>query len=171
MDGRERLLDDELTEAGPVWSPDSAKIATGFETDVKIYDAVGDAPTQASISLREPLLAASAVYDEKKLESKNKANENASGKESGKRSAPAQGSSGTPVSFNPIVRLNWPDDRSLFVQTAYVRIYANSPVNTFQRWHKLSLSMQAPQQKAASACPQGSTLAAVCYSSPKTLSD
>ena len=33
MDGSERLLDDRLTEALPTWSPDSAKIATGFESE------------------------------------------------------------------------------------------------------------------------------------------
>jgi hypothetical protein len=41
------LLDDELTEALPVWSPDSSKIADAFDTDVMIYDAALDKPTQA----------------------------------------------------------------------------------------------------------------------------
>ena len=127
-DGRERLLDDGLTEAGPVWSPDSSKVAAAFETEVKIYDAVTEAPTRASIPLREPLLKASAEYDAKHLESKNKTSESAGG---------------TPVSFNPIVRLNWPEDKALFIQTAYIRIYASEPVVTFQRWHKLNLSLQA----------------------------
>jgi hypothetical protein len=135
LDGRERLLDDRSTEAGPVWSPDSSKVATGFETDVKIYDAVAEAPTQGVIPLREPLLKASAEYDEKKLQPKSKTD----GKGDG-AGAPASG--GTPVSFNPIVRLDWPEDKSLFIQTAYIRIYANEPVNTFQRWHKLNLSIQ-----------------------------
>jgi hypothetical protein len=142
-DGRERLLDDGLTEAGPVWSPDSSKVATGFETNVKIYDAIAETPTQSAIPLREPLLKASAEYDEKNLQSKNKTGEKTEGKGDGSTSAPASQTGGTPVSFNPIVRLNWPEDRTLFIQTAYIRIYANEPVNTFQRWHKVNLSIQA----------------------------
>ena len=34
LDGKERLLDDGLTEALPVWSPDASKVATAFDTDV-----------------------------------------------------------------------------------------------------------------------------------------
>jgi WD40-like Beta Propeller Repeat len=139
-DGRERLLDDGLTEAGPVWSPDSSKVAAGFETEVKIYDTVATQPTQASIPLREALLKASADYDEKNLESKNKTSENKSGKPA-EDAAPQ--TSGTPVSFNPIVRLAWPEDKTLFIQTAYIRIYSTEPVVTFQRWHRLNLSIQA----------------------------
>lgn len=137
LDERERLLDDGLTEAAPVWSPDSAKVATAFETDVKIYDAIGETPTQGVIPLREPLLKSSASYDEKNLQSKNQAGETSKGKES-----VSSQSTGTPLSFNPIVRLHWPDDRVLFVQTAYIRIYAAEPVNTFQRWHKINLGVQ-----------------------------
>lgn len=142
MDGRERLLDDELTEAGPVWSPDSSKVATGFETNVKIYDATAETPTQALLPLRDALLTASIVYDEKNLQSKGKTSEKTGGK-GDEAAAPAPQSSGTPVSFNPIVRLDWPEDKSLFIQTAYRRIYASEPVITFQRWHKLNLSIQA----------------------------
>ena len=124
-DGRERLLDDRLTEAGPVWSPDSSKVAAGFEAEVKIYDAATvETPTQAAVPLRDALLKASAEYDEKNLKGQ-------------------KGGGGAPVSFNPIVRLYWPEDRSLFAQTAYVRLYASEPVVTFQRWHKLTLSIQA----------------------------
>src|ERR1043165_1678245 len=78
-DGRERLLDDGLTDAGPVWSPDSSKIAAAFVTDIKIYDAVSNAPTQAVISLHDPLLAASAAYDKKALQAKGKSDEQTSG--------------------------------------------------------------------------------------------
>ncbi|HKC65427.1 MAG TPA: hypothetical protein VKB86_17430 [Pyrinomonadaceae bacterium] len=147
VDGRERLLDDELTDAWPVWSPDSSKIATGFDTNLKIYDAVSRTPTQAEIPLRDPLLAASATYDEKSLQSK-KSDENSNGKSDRKLPAPAQSSSATPVSFNPIVRLNWSEDKTLYFETAYIRIYANEPVNTFQRWHRLSLTRQAGNQQA-----------------------
>ncbi|HWT00249.1 MAG TPA: hypothetical protein VN256_08375 [Pyrinomonadaceae bacterium] len=123
-DGRERLLDDRLMEAGPVWSPDSSKVASAFEAEVRIYDAAAETPTQAVLPLRDALLKASAEYDEKNLKGQ-------------------KGSDGTPVSFNPIVRLYWPEDRTLYAQTAYVRIYASEPVVTFQRWHKLALSIQA----------------------------
>ncbi|HEV7374913.1 MAG TPA: hypothetical protein VGN95_09365 [Pyrinomonadaceae bacterium] len=157
-DGRERLLDDNLTEAGPVWSPDSSKVATAFETDVKIYDAVAREPTQAAIPLRDLLLASSVAYDDKNLKSKNKQSEAGGGK--GKEGS-ATPSSGTPVSFNPIVRLDWPEDKTLFIQTAYVRIYASEPVNTFQRWHKLNLSVQAATPNRASRRAKASALAAL----------
>jgi hypothetical protein len=64
-DGTERLLDDGLTEALPVWSPDAAKVATAFDTDVAIYDAGGKTPTQARLPLGESLLTASVSYDQK----------------------------------------------------------------------------------------------------------
>ena len=127
-EGGERLLDDRLMDAGPVWSPDSSKVASGFEAEVRIYDAAtAETPTQAVIPLRDALLKASAEYDEKNLK--------------GQKGGGSAG--GTPVSFNPVVRLYWPEDRSLFAQTAYVRLYASEPVVTFQRWHKLTLSIQA----------------------------
>ena len=50
-DGTERLLDDALTDALPVWSPDASKIATALDTDVAIYDAGGKTPTQARLPL------------------------------------------------------------------------------------------------------------------------
>jgi hypothetical protein len=145
-DGRERLLDDGSTEAAPAWSPDSAKIAAGFDTEVKIYDAVAATPSQAVIQLREPLLNASTIYDEKNLASKN-----SNGQSSGNKSGGASQPSGVPVSFNPIVKLTWPEERTLYLQTAYVRIYATEPVITFQRWHKISLSKQAEGTKVADA--------------------
>ncbi|MGA9997118.1 MAG: hypothetical protein WBP93_17000 [Pyrinomonadaceae bacterium] len=126
LDGRERLLDDALTEVRPVWSPDSSKVAAGFDTDVGIYDAATDTPTAARIPLREPLLNASRAYDEAKLKSK----------------------SANPVSFNPVVRLEWPEDKTLFLQTAYVRNFIGDPVNNFQRWHTLHLSPQAAMLSA-----------------------
>src|SRR6266550_4657087 len=65
LDGTERLLDDALAEAPPVWSPDSSKVATAFDVDIGIYDAASKAPTQARIRLQETLLTASAVFEEK----------------------------------------------------------------------------------------------------------
>jgi hypothetical protein len=135
--GQERLLDDRSTDVLPVWSPDSSKVSTAFETEVAIYDAVTDSPTNARLPLREPLLAASADYDEKNLKKKpgNKSGAASSGQQAG----------ALPVSFNPVVRLNWQRPETLYVETGFLRIYANEPVSNYLRWHKLDLSMQATQ--------------------------
>jgi len=130
--GEERLLDDQLAEAPPVWSPDSSKVATAFEVNIGIYDAANKAPTQARIALREQLLTASASFDEKSSgKKKEQANSNA---------API--SEGLPVSFNPVVRLEWPAPEKLYVETAYVSLRSEL-IKTFARWHTLSLSPQA----------------------------
>jgi hypothetical protein len=128
LSGQERLLDDALAEAPPVWSPDSSKVATAFETDVAIYDAVTGTPTSARIKLREPLLLASVAYDEKKL---------------GAKKRDGNSGSGLPVSFNPIVRLEWLLPETLFIQTGFVRKYPSETVTNFMRWHALHLSPQA----------------------------
>lgn len=134
-DGTERLLDDGLTEALPVWSPDSSKVATAFETDVKIYDAATNQPTQAVIRLREALIAASRTYEEKTAGSQKRNDASA---------APTtQSPSAIPSSFNPIVRLEWVAPEQLYLQTAYIRLIPNEPITTFQRWHLLILSPQA----------------------------
>jgi hypothetical protein len=134
-DGKERLLDDELAQAPPVWSPDSSKVATAFGVDVGIYDDAGKAPTQARIVLRDRLLNASVAFDEK---SANKSSD---------QSKPNAGSSpamtvGDPVSLNPIVRIEWPMPEKMFFETAYVSIRSDL-IKTFSRWHALSLSPQA----------------------------
>jgi hypothetical protein len=134
LGGEERLLDDELAEAPPVWSPDSSKVAMGFNVNVGIYDAASKAPTQARIKLQETLLTASAAFEEK-LPGKKKTENNNQG------STPAQ-SSEFHASFNPIVRIEWPTPDKLYLQTAYVRLY-NEPINTWKRWHLVSLSPQA----------------------------
>lgn len=154
LDGQERLLDDGLTEALPVWSPDASKVATAFDTDVAIYDAAApDAQAGARISLREPLLAASAAYDENRVRAKTKKAEDERNANGGSASAsssspgatptPPQHTSGPPVSFNPIVSLKWPQPETLYLKTAFVRTYENNPMNNFQRWHVLHLSPQA----------------------------
>jgi hypothetical protein len=140
IDGEERLLDDELAEAPPVWSPDSSKVATAFAASVGIYDAASKAPTQARIELRERLLSASATFDEK----------SAPGKSSPSDSPPNAGPTPTapataatlPVSFNPIVRLEWPSPDRLYIETAYVSLRSEL-IKTFSRWHLLTLSPQA----------------------------
>ncbi|HJZ83021.1 MAG TPA: hypothetical protein VKD91_21820, partial [Pyrinomonadaceae bacterium] len=130
--GQERLLDDQLAEAPPVWSPDSSKVATAFDVNVGIYDAASKAPTQARIALREQLLTASASFDEKSTGKKKEQNTNSN-------AAPAMG---LPVSFNPVVRLEWAAPEKLYVETAYVSLRSEL-IKTFARWHLLTLSPQA----------------------------
>ncbi len=137
LDGGERLLDDALAEAPPVWSPDSSKVATAFETDVGIYDAAGKSPTQARIPLRDLLIKASADYEAKNTAAKKKS-------ENGKAEVPSPPSAGRlPVSFNPIVRVEWPSADKLYVQTAYLRLSPYDSPNPFYRWHLVVLSPQA----------------------------
>jgi hypothetical protein len=142
LDGSERLLDDELTEALPVWSPDSSKVATAFDAEVMIYDAATSKPTQARIRLRDSLITASRVYERKVAASKKKGDAN---------NAPAvetsAGDAGIPASFNPIIRLEWLIPEKLFLQTAYVRLIPNEPISTFQRWHLVTLTPQAAALK------------------------
>jgi hypothetical protein len=137
-DGTERLLDDALTDALPVWSPDASKVATAFETDVAIYDAGGKTPTQARLPLGDQLLAASVAYDQKTTVRKATDNANANTANQTASSAPS-----VPASFNPIVRLDWRRPETLNFQTAYVRLMPNETINTFQRWHVLNISAQA----------------------------
>src|SRR6185503_20026782 len=126
-DGTERLLDDGLTDALPVWSPDASKIATAFDTDVAIYDAGGKTPTQARLPLGDQLLTASVAYDQKTTVKKATNNSNANATQT-TSSAPS-----VPASFNPIVRLDWRRPETLYFQTAYVRLMPNETINTFQR--------------------------------------
>ena len=128
-DGSERLLDDALTDALPVWSPDASKIATAFDSDIAIYDAGGKTPTQARISLRDQLIEASIAFEQKTTTTK--------------KATTASTTPGVPPSFNPIVRLDWRRPESLYFQTAFVRVMPSETINTFQRWHQLALSAQA----------------------------
>lgn len=144
LDGRERLLADRLADAAPVWSPDASKVATAFETDIAIYDALGDAPSGANIPLREPLLAASAAYDAQTLSKTNTAATNNANTNVAVVTQATPPSSETPLSFNPIVRLEWPQPESLFVRTAFLRVYKSGEVvRNYPRWHVLHLSPQA----------------------------
>ena len=136
LDGTERLLDDALTDALPVWSPDAAKIATAFDTDIAIYDAAGKTPTQARLPLGDQLISASVAYEQKTATKKAVTNANSP--------APAATTAPTvPASFNPIVRLDWRAPDTLYFKTAYVRLMPNETINTFQRWHLLNISAQA----------------------------
>ena len=138
VDGTERLLDDNLSEALPAWSPDSSKVAAAFDADVMIYDAATNKPTQARIRLRDALIAASKTYEEKNSAAKKIGEANSNKPEPATTSASA-----VPASFNPVVRLEWPAPDKLYLQTAYVRVLPNESINTFQRWHLLLISPQA----------------------------
>jgi hypothetical protein len=144
-DGSERLLDDALTDALPVWSPDASKVATAFDTDVAIYDAATTKPTQARIALGNQLISASVVYEQRTATSKSEPAKNTNSKSPSPASSatPTPDQPATPVSFNPIVTLEWPSPERLYFKTAYVRIMPNEAINTFQRWHLLNLSAQA----------------------------
>jgi len=138
-DGTERLLDDGLTEALPVWSPDASKVATAFQTDIAIYDAATPKPTQARVGLRDQLINASVAYDQTAAKKSAAASPSPS---SSATPSPSPTASREPASFNPIIRLEWPSPERLYFQTAYVRL---RPIEafTFPRWHLLNLSAQA----------------------------
>ena len=141
-DGKERLLDDGLTEALPVWSPDAAKVATAFDTDIAIYDAANSKPTQARLPLGDQLITASVSYEQKTVIKKAEPAKNTNTKSS-PSPTPTPTGPVTPASFNPIVRVEWPSPERLYFQTAYVRLMPGEAINTFQRWHLLNLSAQA----------------------------
>ena len=158
LDGRERLLADRLSDAAPAWSPDASKVAAAFDTDVSIFDVAGDAPTAANLPLREPLLTASAGYDAQKLSAQTAVGSDAQKAPNNQASASTGGSSQppaaivntappageTPLSFNPIVRLEWTAPEKLFVRTAFLRLYRTGEVvRNYPRWHALHLSPQA----------------------------
>ncbi|HEV7473049.1 MAG TPA: hypothetical protein VGN90_03305 [Pyrinomonadaceae bacterium] len=139
-DGTERLLDDELTEALPVWCSDSSKVATGFDTDVMIYDAATTKPTQARIRLHDALVAASRAYEAKTSGGKQG---DANGDHQSNAGESSAALSASPASLNPIIRLEWPTPDKLYFETAYVRLMPTESITTFQRWHLLNLSPQA----------------------------
>jgi hypothetical protein len=134
-DGVERLLDDQLAETPPVWSPDSSKVAAAFGSDIGIYDAANKTPTQARIKLNETLLTASAAYEDKLPGKKVEPI-----KPGQQANAPAI--TGVHASFNPIVRLEWPTPDKMYLETAFIRLF-NEPVHTWSRWHLVTLSPQA----------------------------
>lgn len=156
--GRERRLDDALTQVRPVWSPDSAKVAVGFDKQIRIYDAIGNAPTQSAIPLRNSLLISSQLFDQElqRKEAAISANTNANANTNADANSAANTANvsqpsatlpdeGTLVSFNPIVTLEWTADDLLYFQTGYVRQMKNDAdsVRSYLRWHRLALSPQA----------------------------
>ena len=163
--GRERRLDDNLTIVHPVWSPDSAKIAAAFDKQIRIYDAVGDQPSQAAIPLRNEFLTSAQKYEKntKPAEETNvNAEENASANAETPEKATSENTSANAninvaiqpgtlpdernlVSFNPIIDLKWTQEDTLYLQTAYVKQFLDSAnnVRSYARWHRLILSPQA----------------------------
>lgn len=142
--GRERLLDDNLTKVRPVWSPDSAKVAIAFETQIRVYDAIGNQPTQAAIPLENQLRISSKAYDEELLRKEQGGDANAA-------PAPVNANVSTLpdpsslVSYSPFVELRWTEPEMLYAQTGYVRLFRNEAENvrSYMRWHRLVFSPQA----------------------------
>jgi len=146
--GRERRLDDNLTAVHPVWSPDSAKVAAGFGTQLRIYDAAGISPTQAAIPLKNQLLISSQQFDRDQA----RLAQNVSTDANAAPPAPANNEPLTTlpderllVSFKPIVELAWTADNLVYFRTADIKRMKleTDNVTSFARWHRLILSPQA----------------------------
>ena len=139
--GRERRLDDALTAVYPVWSPDSSKIATAFDKQIRVYDAIGNSPTAASIPLQVQLLIASKICDDRVA-----ANQSCINSASGETNANNQANLPTiePTTFVPIVSLRWSEDKTLYLQTGFVKEFTQGePARSYLRWHRLNFSPQA----------------------------
>ena len=146
--GRERRLDDNLTAAWPVWSPDSAKVAAAFGNQIRLYDVGGTNPTQAAVPLRNQLLISSLAYQreqERQTQSSNiDPNANIQPAPSPNDISTLPNPDDLP-SFNPIVELAWTADDLLYLKTAYIRRMKNEAdsVMSFARWHRIVLTAQA----------------------------
>ena len=146
--GRERRLDDALTAVHPVWSPDSAKVAAAYDTQARIYDAGGTAPTQAAIPLKNQLLISSQAYDreqQQKLEAANTGVDMNQATVNTNQTASTLPDEKSLVSYNPIVSLAWTADELLYLQTAFIKRMKKEAdsVMSFPRWHRLVLTPQA----------------------------
>jgi len=147
--GRERRLDDALTAVQPVWSPDSSKVACGYDKQVRIYDAVGNGPTQAAIPLQNQLLLSAQAFDRAQADKLNaEANQPTATPRSNVQSSMLPDPN-TLVSFNPIVALAWNEDNILYFQTAFIKRMKREidSVTSFPRWHRLIFSPQAVQAR------------------------
>jgi hypothetical protein len=139
--GRERRLDDGLTQVFPVWSPDSSKIAVGYDKQVRIYDALGNQPTSAAIPLQVPLLLASKQCDDKIAAGQSCVN--AAATDANVNTATSLPTT-EPTTFLPVARLFWAEDKTLYLQTGkFVDFVRGDPVRSFPRWHRLNFSPQA----------------------------
>ena len=150
--GRERRLDDNLTAARPVWSPDSAKVAVAYGYDkqnpqIRIYDSIGNQPTQAAIPLRNQLLISSQAYDQKiNNEQSLQGGANTEANSNANLSQPSMTlpDEKTLVSFQPVIALEWSLDKELYFQTGFVKLYKTGDgARSSLRWHRLVLSPQA----------------------------
>lgn len=148
--GRERRLDDNLTAVRPVWSPDSAKVAVGYNSEnkpsqIRIYDAVGDQPTQAAVPIRNQLRFSSQAYDQKVNNEQNpQVNVDANSNANVSQPSTTLPDENTLVSFQPIIALEWTADNMLYFQTGFVKIYRSGDgARSSLRWHRLVLSPQA----------------------------
>ncbi|MBC7795972.1 MAG: PD40 domain-containing protein [Pyrinomonadaceae bacterium] len=142
--GRERLLDDNLTDILPVFSPDSSKVATAFQYDVHIYDTISSVPTSAKIPLIVPFQTSSQIFDAKQGQQSNAPANNAQMQENIANNATATTTQNVQpsASFRPIVALRWTEDKTLSLQTAFVSNYGAENIQSFERWHRLNFSPQ-----------------------------
>ena len=142
--GRERRLDDNLTFVRPIWSPDSAKVAVAFDKQVRIYDAIGNQPTQAAIPLRNQLLISSKTFDEN-LQRQEQGAENTNAPTNAIQETATLPDESSLVSFNPIISLEWTADEMLYAQTGYIKQMKNETdsARSYLRWHRLIFSPQA----------------------------
>lgn len=156
--GRERRLDDSVTKAHPVWSPDSAKVAVAFNIEmmqtpnapalekdnnfnpqIRIYDAAGTVPTQAAIPLRNQLLLSSQLFDQNLQ--RQQAGDNSPANTSQPNVLPDPN---TLVSFNRITRVEWTAPEMLYFETGYQKLMKSEAdsARSNMRWHRLVLSPQ-----------------------------
>ena len=130
---------------------------------MRIYDAIGDAPTQAAIPLRNQLLISSKTFDEQLQlkEPEGNANTNVNANSNGNKNTNLNANQtlsppinqpigslpdpGSLVSFNPIINLEWTEDKLLYFQTGYVKNFkeGTNNVQSYLRWHRLAFSPQA----------------------------
>lgn len=143
--GRVRLLDDRPTKVQPVWSPDSGKIAVAVDKEVRVFDAIGDSPTQASIPLRNQLLISSQKYDEDLRRKERGETVDANANTNTNANVGTLPDENSLVSFNPIIRLEWTEPGMLYAQTGFVKELkdATQSARSFLRWHRLIFSPQA----------------------------
>ncbi|MGI9036462.1 MAG: hypothetical protein ACR2GD_10550 [Pyrinomonadaceae bacterium] len=104
--GRIRILDDNLTATLPVWSPDSSKVALAYDKDIRIYDAIGDNPTQAAIPLRNQLLLSSKTYDDELRRKEQNENSNTNANVNGSANSNANTNLNANTNANASVNAN-----------------------------------------------------------------
>lgn len=140
--GRERRIDDALTNVDPVWSPDSSKVAVAFDKQVRVYDALGNNPTAAALPLQVPLLVAAKTCAEKIA--LNQSCINVAPIEVNVNNITEQPTDNELTIYLPIVALDWTDEKTLYLQTGFVANLQNGDINRgFMRWHRLNFSPQA----------------------------